>query len=291
MSLEKLEREVAARLRPLPRAPPGAQAPRIANPSRLGKGGGAGARRRARRMGAPTARASRAMDGHVRRLAKARSAQFVDLLRGEFTKLPAAEDGSVLGRHLLRGLRNSRGVSRALAAHGKAARQGGARREEPAAAAAAAAAAGGDPFLAYPALLALLGDEQDGGVRVTWARVLRMIGNHGEPAAAARRDAPGEGPPVRERGGERGAGANGVWGERRGGASAGGSPPAPSGGVPPLAARAGPDDSPSGSSSGDEALWSGGLPRPPSPNPAPAQGHQRRQGRQRAPRPHGPPPD
>ena len=194
-------------------------------------------------MSAPTARASRAIDNHMRRLAKARSAQFVDLLRGEFIKLPAAEYGSVLGRHLLRGLRNSCGVSRALAAHGKAARQGGARRE-PAAAAAAAAAAGGDPFLAYPALLALLGDVQDGGERVTWARVLRMIGNHGEPAAAARRDAPGEGPPVRERGGKRGAGANGVWGERRGGASPGGSPPAPSGGVPLLAALAGPDESP-----------------------------------------------
>ena len=45
MSLEKLERKVAARLRPLPRAPPGGQAPRIANPSRQGKGGGAPRRR------------------------------------------------------------------------------------------------------------------------------------------------------------------------------------------------------------------------------------------------------
>ena len=172
MSLEKLEREVAMRLRPLPRAP--AQAPRLARPgmpSRLGggkagKGGGGGRRRPPRLMDAPTARASRAMDGHVRRLAGARASQFVDLLHDEFTKLPAAEDGSVLGQHLLRGLRGSRAVARALAAQGKAAavgRRGGLPE--------------GDPFLAYPALLALLGGGK--GARVTWARaqdVLRQVG-------------------------------------------------------------------------------------------------------------------
>ena len=169
MSLEKLEREVALRLRPLPRAP--AQAPRLARPgvpSRLGggkaaKGGGGGRRRAPRLMDAPTARASRAMDGHVRRLAGARASQFVDLLHDEFTKLPAAEDGSVLGQHLLRGLRGSRAVARALAAQGKAA-AGGRRGGLPE----------GDPFLAYPALLALLGGGK--GARVTWARVLRQVG-------------------------------------------------------------------------------------------------------------------
>ena len=170
MSLEKLEREVALRLRPLPRAP--AQAPRLARPgvpSRLGGAGKAakGGRRRApRRMDAPTARASRAMDGHVRRLAGARASQFVDLLHDEFTKLPAAEDGSVLGQHLLRGLRGSRAVAQALAAQGKAAAAGGGAGRR-------GALPEGDPFSAYPALLALLGGGK--GARVTWARVLRQV--------------------------------------------------------------------------------------------------------------------
>jgi len=166
------------------------------------------------------------MDGHVRRLAKARSQQFVDLLRSEFAKLPAAEDGSVLGKHLLRGLRSSRGVSQALAAHGKAAaaRQGGVRREP----GAAASATEGDPFLAYPALLALLGEKRGGGVRVTWARVLRQIKSHQEPAAPGRGEvrASGEEPPVRDRGRDRDRGQEaetGAWDERRGSASERGS--------------------------------------------------------------------